>query len=155
MSNDIGIVIASVILSAAYLGGEHFQKDKVPQNPTESIATIFHLRTECGELGQKLLTANILQSGLSHSYQSHYDITTNRCYVELNIFSADGTVDNDMLYDAQTNEILATLQTQGDRPSGTILDQNYHLKSDELPTNLPFSEVFDYIKQKMADSRQA
>ncbi len=52
---------------------------------------VFHLRSECAALGEKILDASIVGPALYKSQISHYNPQTNRCYVELTVQNADTT----------------------------------------------------------------
>lgn len=79
--------------------------------PTAS--EVFHLRSECAKLGEKILSENFIGNALVQSQTSKYDTKSNRCYVELFITSSDFSLDEDKkyrssnLYDGQTGELLA------------------------------------------------
>lgn len=72
------------------------------QKPTAT--EIFDLRSKCADLGRKA------QKDLKSVYptttaMSHYNPTTNRCYVELTYFNDDGLFES--LIDGQTGDPLA------------------------------------------------
>jgi hypothetical protein len=87
------------------------QKSSVP-----TATEVFSLRSRCEELAQKIEDENLVGSALAQSHRSHYDPATNRCYVELNVHSADldKFEDNNSryLYDGQTHELLAWIKNQ-------------------------------------------
>ena len=78
--------------------------------PTATATEIFHLRSECAHLGQKILDGNFVGVALTEDQVSHYDPQTNRCYVQLTVQTADLSKSADYfsttLYDGQTGEIL-------------------------------------------------
>jgi hypothetical protein len=126
------------------------------QKPTAT--EVFNLRSKCAELGEKLngeydltgiglATADDLPYPFQQEHFSHYDPTTNRCYVELRAspnlgvltmlstrnakalkirgdFLARYEVDylERRLYDGQTGEELASLQkgVKGVTPTGVV-----------------------------------
>lgn len=74
-----------------------------------SATESFNLRSNCAELGQKILNGNIIGIALNQEQVSHYDPRSNRCYVALSVHTADLThVDYvaRYLYDGQTGEML-------------------------------------------------
>jgi hypothetical protein len=89
-------VVASVGLWVPAMAQE---RDFRPPSATE----VFNLRSKCAELGEKILK----QSGYLYDVLSHYDVRTNRCYVELTEHSLKENIYDRYLYDGQTEEILA------------------------------------------------
>jgi hypothetical protein len=78
---------------------------------------IFHLKTECMDLGEKL-EKNVKGPGAVVSMHSRYDPKSNRCYVHLQTtFQTDktksllesGTVTTDIVQDAHTRQTLAMM----------------------------------------------
>ena len=81
------------------------------QHPTPT--EVFNLRSKCAELGQNLasrvfpnLPRPVLQDRTTQL--SHYDLRSNRCYVELDILGEHSR--NRHLYDGQTAELLASAE---------------------------------------------
>jgi len=100
-------------------------------NRLPSATEVFHLRSECVALGQKILDGNVVGSALSHSQVSHYDPRTNRCYVELTIQTADTTKPldylNRVLYDGQTGEMLAVARLEKGKKWGMVFDRQHQI----------------------------
>jgi hypothetical protein len=91
------------------------------QGSTRPTATeVFNLRTKCAELGDKILQLNAVDPPLTHDQTSHYDVKTNRCYIDL--FVSNGFVRNhdfgnvkwpdyasETVYDGQSREVLVSV----------------------------------------------
>jgi hypothetical protein len=126
------------------------QKAFSPPTATE----IFHLRSECAALGEKILDANVVGSALSKSQISRYDPQTNRCYVELTVQSADTSKPiyyfSRSVYDGQTGEILAIARIKNGIKWGMVYDQNYQTKI----SNDDYDNARIYIYVIMADDRK-
>ena len=89
-----------------------------------SAVEIFRLRSECAALGEKILERDIVGPALTHSQLSKYDSTSNRCYVNLTVSSADVArfeTSSEYLYDGQTGEMIAWKTLRGDKRTGSIL----------------------------------
>jgi hypothetical protein len=77
-----------------------------PQAGVPTATEVFHLRSECAALGEKLLSdKQYAFIGLAPVEVSHYNPATNRCYVVVN-FSGVGPHYRRFLYDGQTGEYL-------------------------------------------------
>lgn len=112
---------------------------------------VFHLRTECAQLGNKILDGNLIGSALTQEVVSNYDPRDNRCYVDLTVSTADLNVSpfspayyqNRFLYDGQTHELLASSQIKNGEKSGIV----FKFKGDSPPVD--FNGVSEYINSKM------
>jgi hypothetical protein len=110
--------------------GEH-QSPTTAQAPSASTSRppsateVFHLRSECARLGEKILDGNLIGPALTQSQLSHYDPKTNRCYVKLTVNRADSFkpyYEGSFLYDGQTGELLAAYEidrAKGDSKNGS------------------------------------
>ena len=114
---------------------------------------IFHLRSECAALGEKILDANVVGPALSKSQISRYDPQTNRCYVELTVQTADTTKPisyfSRSVYDGQTGEILAIAKIKNGAKWRMVYDQNYQTKISNVGYN---ARIYIYVI--MADDRK-
>lgn len=104
---------------------------------------VFHLRSECAELADKIMNENTIGIALTQSVLSHYDPKTNRCYAELTVQSADlsGNYFAEYLYDGQTKEMLAFIQTKNGKSTGIAFKKNI----------MGYEKVSEYIDQVMQD----
>ena len=116
---------------------------------------IFHLRSECAALGQKILDENIIGSALTQTETSRYNPLTNRCYVELVVQSADLNkpmeVFSRYFFDGQTGEMLASLKIEKGQKSGIVFDRNHQTTTD---TNAGWDDAEGYVDAMMADERK-
>ena len=121
----------------------------VSTNQLPTATEIFHLRSECAQLGQQILSDNVVGRALTQSQVSNYNETTNRCYVELTVQSADMTKPQEVmrryLFDGQTKELLATSGVEKGTKSGIAY---------KVVGISGFEKVNEYINEKMQDSRQ-
>jgi hypothetical protein len=121
--------------------------------PAPSATEIFHLRSECASLGAKIMEANVVGSAMTQSHTSHYHAPTNRCYVELNVNTADLQRFDQYyaryLYDGQTGELLAFSRSEkGQKTSHIFLPQD-----SKDSTGDPFWDANNIIDKLMADDR--
>jgi hypothetical protein len=128
--------------------------ETVAQNSSSlpTATEVFHLRSECAALGEKILEAHSL--GLPPTSEiSHYNLQTNRCYVELE--SSDPTLPfyhSRSLYDGQTGEGLAFTNVDKDgKFSGIVLDQSHRM---DTRANNGWDDATKYIDAMMADDRK-
>ncbi|WP_243287476.1 hypothetical protein [Geothrix terrae] len=124
--------------------GEKTKSEGAPESQRPPSATeVFHLRTECGEFGVRLLNENFVGRALTQSQVSHYDPKTNRCFVELTVQSADlsGKFMASYLYDGQTKELLAFTESK-DGVKRFLTFKTY--------TN-SYEQAQEYINSKMED----
>jgi hypothetical protein len=132
--------------------------------PQPTATEVFHLRSECATLGEKLadriVDAYRAEYHVSSYYQlSHYDARTNRCYVKLQSVFADKKTPvnyyylNTCLYDGQTGERLACARQRTDKHSVFQPDQN----TSDIDTldkfQLSSDEAYAFINERMADDR--
>jgi hypothetical protein len=133
-----------VLLAAFFL----FSSCDKPVNRPPTVTEIFHLRSECAALGEKIQN----REGAIRM-RSRYDPATNRCLVEL----TEGTTAHYThgVMDGQTGELLASTITRTD-PGG-------HLYMSGTAKNLPpgvvepedrYRVVEDLITSMMADDRK-
>jgi hypothetical protein len=87
----------------------HYTSPKAP-----TATEIFHLRSECAEIGEKL-RLELHDSSIRYEDETHYDPATNRCFVAIRSWEGtlqDGVLTNPhlittFLYDGQTKKMLA------------------------------------------------
>src|SRR5262249_39551236 len=88
--------------------------ERALQLPTE--AEIVKLRSTCAASGQQILEGNFIRSAVYQEQFSRYNPWTNRCYVEMRIYTNDPNNNSErfgqFLYDGQTREMLAFAQIQ-------------------------------------------
>jgi hypothetical protein len=128
--------------SLVWLNTPSAAQQRTFQPPTAT--EVFDLRSRCAALGEKLLKDNFT----SGSQLSHYNPTTNRCYVEL---TAGSALLGRSLYDGQTKELLAyTINNNGHR-SGEIHDRQHQTTRPEQ--NFGWDNATAYIDKMMAEDR--
>ena len=114
------------------------------------MTEIFDLRSRCADLGKNILDQNATNSTLAQEQTTHYNTKTNRCYVELDVHSADPTkardVDDRYLYDGQTREKLAFAVADAGKKMGFGGDNELN-ESD-------YDRASDKIERLMADDGQ-
>ena len=122
--------------------------------PTFSKPTaseVFNLRSRCAELGRRILTENVIGPALAQTQTTHYNPKTNRCFVELDVFSGDTTkprdINNIYLYDGQTGELLTWTQDDHGVKSGF----GFHRL---VPSGSPYNDALEEIADIMADDRK-
>jgi hypothetical protein len=148
----------------------------VAQQPP-TATEIFHLRTECAALADKLMhgfdemtpTIEIPTRTLeTYSVSSHYDPVTNRCYADLTSFFSTAPVVNGRylpnskdpwiehkhrnLYDAQTKDVLAGSSIDGDKRYGVVFEAGHQYGFADATASFDYAN--DYINGKMEDDRK-
>lgn len=87
--------------------------DPVFRKPTAT--EVFNLRSKCAELGDKIPNASLLNPNLDQHHVSHYDPQTNRCYIEVTVYTVDPSKHEDHhsrnLWDGQTGELLVSIRS--------------------------------------------
>jgi hypothetical protein len=120
------------------------------QPPTAT--EVFSLRSQCAELGQKIMENNVVGVALTQGQASHYNPRTNRCYIELTIQTADTTAQlaclNRVLYDGQTNEMLAFATMKNGQKTGAVFVKT------ELTSENFFDSASAFIDKMMEDDRK-
>ncbi|MEO8168353.1 MAG: hypothetical protein ABI623_08900, partial [bacterium] len=96
--------------------------DSIATHRSASATEIFHLRSECADLGAKILNSSLVGSALTQTQVSRYDPKSNRCYVELTVQTANLKAPTEYyatyLYDGQTGEMLAFAKMEKGAKSG-------------------------------------
>jgi hypothetical protein len=89
-----------------------------PTTPGPTITERFE-RSKCAGLANQILEANVIGVALTHSQKSHYEPTSNRCYVQLDVHMADpdkfADYNSRYLYDGQTKELLAWITNKNEK----------------------------------------
>jgi hypothetical protein len=115
-------------------------------SPQPTATEVFHLRSECAALGEKIPTSPTIAPGITASPISHYEPRTNRCYVVLNTVDAPKPfthASRRYLFDGQTGEMLAYTEVRDGEKSAAIGDKR-----------AGWDEVSQYIDTMMADDRK-
>jgi hypothetical protein len=143
-----------VLALIALAPGAAVSQDKGFQLPTAS--EVFHLRSLCAELGEKILQESVVGVALTEEQVSHYEPRSNRCYVELTVHAANLTEHslhpfNRYLFDGQTKEMLAAVGIEHGRKSGMIFDKQHRVSNLQ---NGGWDDASEYIDAMMADDRK-
>ena len=113
---------------------------------------IFNLRSKCADFGQKIMNENIIGTALAQEQVSHYDPTSNCCYVELTVHTVDLTHFDDHLarycYDGQTGEMVAWSKIHKGAKTGGGSLVGYSFGAD------PWLAATTKIDALMADDRK-
>lgn len=111
---------------------------------------LFDLESKCNVLGHQILENNTIGSALSQSQLSHYNPADNRCYVLLNVTTADLRTPFDkftsdyFLDDGQTGEILATRYCVGRNCTASVMDESLRSMAKD-PSQPSESDVRDLM----------
>ncbi|MGD0446255.1 MAG: hypothetical protein ABSA39_20160 [Edaphobacter sp.] len=116
-----------------------------------SAAELFDLESKCNALGNKAMENNLIGSALTQSQLSHYNPADNRCYVLLNVSTADiGTpieqfTSDYFLDDGQTGDILATRYCKGHNCTALVYDESLKnmVKNPSLPSEDEVRDLMD------------
>lgn len=126
--------------------------------PPPTATEVFHLRSECAQLGQKILEGNVIGIKLTQDEVSHYDPKTNRCYVQLTVMTADlsrpATYYATTLYDGQTGEMLAWARMQNNKKSGMVFGVPPPDGHDPDVPDPFWNQATDFINGKIEDDRK-
>jgi hypothetical protein len=125
--------------------------DSISAQRQASATEVFHLRSECADLGVKILNDNLVGMALTKSQVSHYNPKTNRCYVVLTIQSANLSAPSqrfeEYLYDGQTGEQLAFAKKDKDVEIGMVFKNRMVFKGRITG----YGETLSYIDDIMRD----
>jgi hypothetical protein len=127
----------------------------VPSFRSATATEVFALRSKCAEHGEKIMKNTVVSSALRKDQVSHYEPKTNRCYVELTVWSADLAKGSEYfqqyLFDVQTGQELAAIRREKGMRSGDIFIDPSPLNGnpDEL-----YLDASSFISKMMADDRQ-
>ena len=119
--------VTAVVLAVSSCRQQERPADKQPTYSRLPTATeVFDLRSKCQELGEKIMSENLVGNALTQNQTSRYSPETNHCYVKLEVSTADLTTPqekftrDEFLYDGQTKEMLASAYWDGNRKSGML-----------------------------------
>lgn len=106
--------------------------DPIINQKLPTATEVFNLRTECNKLGEHILNENALDKSLADALEqdasSHYDPTTNRCYVKISLHHPDpakiGEKLSGYLYDGQTGQQIANYTIE----NGEVTEGNVFVK---------------------------
>jgi hypothetical protein len=127
----------------------------VPLFRSPTASEVFDLRSKCAEHGEKILKNTVVSNALKKDQVSHYEPKTNRCYVQLTVWSADLAKGSEYfqqsLFDGQTGQELAAIRREKGVRSGDIFIDPSPLNGnpDEL-----YLDAASFISKMMADDRQ-
>ena len=119
----------------------------VPSQILPTATEVFHLRNECRKLADKILYENIIGKVLAQEQTSFYNPKNNRCFVELDVHTADlnlpeeKSIRSTYLYDGQTGELLAFADNKYGKKSGMSFKSNH----------IGYDAVIEYISDTMSD----
>ena len=158
MKMVLTLLLAGVLLGSCGGKGPSEKTSTIPAptfSPAPTATEIFHLRSECSHLGEKILGGNIVGTALTQDQVSHYDPQTNRCYVQLTVQTADlsklGEYFATYLYDGQTGEMLAWARMEHGKKSGMVFDGS---APDGQDPDRFWNHATDFINGKMEDKRK-
>jgi hypothetical protein len=151
------VAVAALGLVAYSLGSDiHNQQKLIAQLSANSngrlptLSEVFHLRSECAALGQKILDGNGAPPTLTQGVDSNYDQTANRCYIESTVSSAVSvsfaTPSNSdyYLYDGQTGKLLAYATAENGYQAGRVF-----VPHRAIPNATQYDDALEYINSMM------
>lgn len=126
-------------------------KREVQNFRTPSAEELFDLESKCNAMGRKAMENNVIGSALTQSELSHYNPADNRCYVLLNVSTADLRTPIDQftsdyfLDDGQTGDILATRYCKGHNCTAAVFDESLKgmVKDPSLPSETEVRDLMD------------
>jgi hypothetical protein len=134
----IGFAVLAFLLLSRQVSAENAFS---PPTATE----VFHLRSECAALGQKIRERYQLPFPTVQEEISHYNVRTNRCYVEIK--SITSTIPTReilrMLFDGQTGERLAITYAGNGGKQSRVAHKN-----------VGWNDASRYIDTMMVDDRK-
>jgi hypothetical protein len=128
-------------------------------NRLPTASEVFELRTKCAALGERIRDENFIGSALAQEEVSRYSPEANRCYVRLDVHTADlGTppekfISHTYLFDGQTRELLASLTAEGGKQFGQLFDDSLKEMAHD-PIGPSSNEVTEIINKFMAEDRR-
>ena len=121
---------------------------------------VFDLRSKCATLGEKILADNMIGPALTQEQVTHYNPQTNRCYVKLEVSSADPTTPRDKfiwsrnLFDGQTGQMLVRASAKGNGKSAYIFEGLEGARPDLIGGLFNYDDAVTLIDKYMADDRK-
>lgn len=132
-----------------------------PQYRQPSATELFDLQSKCTALGDKIMRENFIGVALTQQQISHYNPKDNRCYVELEVSSADLTTPQDKfisdnyLFDGQTGEMLADTTREGQKRGGMVFDSSLQELMEQRKVSMyDPNDVGDLIDSFVATDRR-
>jgi hypothetical protein len=127
------------------------QRPSEQTGATPTATEIFDLRSKCAALGQKIMEGNAIGNALTQDVLSHYNSSSNRCYVKLSVHTADlttplpQTIDDEYLYDGQTGEFLLAASSERGRKFANIMSDSFRtfFHDPVLPTYVETDALID------------
>jgi hypothetical protein len=112
---------------------------------------LFDLESKCNVLANKAMENNTIGSALTQSQLGHYNPVDNRCYVLLNVTTADLRTPFDkftsdyFLDDGQTGETLATRYCVGRNCTASVTDESLKsmVKDPSLSSETEVRDLMD------------
>ena len=144
-----------LFLSGCKQSSEHISPVDVPSFRSPTATEVFDLRSKCAERGEKIMKDTAISSALKKDQVSHYEPKTNRCYVQLTVWSGDLAKGSEhfqqSLFDGQTGQELAAIcREKGIRSGDIFIDPSpLNCNPDEL-----YVDASSFISKMMADDRQ-
>ena len=162
-SIGLGLAVGVMAIMRGYFWSESRLRPKHKSGITPTFlrptaTEVFHLRSECATLGEKILEDSPVGSALSQSQVSHYDPQTNRCYVELTVQTADAQapvsdyLGRRYLYDGQTRELLAFAEIIGTPSEGEKRGMVFAETGENIDNG--YEPACLFIDKMMADDRK-
>jgi hypothetical protein len=126
-------------------------EDRAYKPPTAT--EVFHLRSECVRLGEKIVEENLIGSAQWMTQEFHYNPKTNRCYVRLTDTDKIKPRENYgiNLYDGQTREMLAFAQVKHGEKVGMVSGTTMR---DTTEADAGFAEAMEFINKAMENDRK-
>jgi hypothetical protein len=128
------------------------------QSQRPSASEVFALRTECAQRGEAVFEKRLAEIfgderiGIAtHSFGTHYDPKTNRCYVQVIDEYEGGLSGYIQLIDGQTEEQLAYCRAVNGEWHGMIGATNFE---EVVPDFIGYDNAWRYIAAKMMDDRK-
>ena len=114
-------------------------------DPQPTASEVFALRTECGKLGEAWVKKHPpepwTEKVRQYTYKTIYDAKSNRCIVYLSeheIPASEKSTDLQLLYDAQTNNVLGACKHVDGKPE----DETSALSCRQVQETLDRDEEF-------------
>ncbi len=105
------------------------------------------------------MEGNLIGNALTQDVLTHYNPTSNRCYVKLSVYTANpftplkDRISDEYLYDGQTREFLVAATFDHGEKSASILSDSFRtfVHNPALPT---YQETDALINKFMAEERK-
>jgi hypothetical protein len=131
--------------------------EKPASKPTAT--EVFDLRSKCAALGQTLLQDSLIGPALTQTQISRYNADDNRCYVRLDVSTADlatpqqNFTRDSYLYDGQTRELLAYISLEREKKVGDIFSDSLRRYAHDRASPT-YEEAANVIEQFMMEDRK-